>query len=646
MRSGLNSRESNQIDIRDEEGPMEQKITLRDQEIPKLLGQIEITPMTDGAAIPSREVLSEYAWTPSVEFQSEYPVNYRLRMKCRTSQSGQRRFEPLGLGDAVFLLYASSGGMAVLTNSWTSSTDDASEWLSALKNYRFQQLIFQWSFNAKRKLKREILRIQDVELQPNERTDSSTETILPDCLAPGNQHESATERQHAMLLHFKNGFKNPRGTKKERRQHESEFIRQRIRSLARADPMRIQGRDSAGAHSDLVRESIRNEIDLGQVMDPKAIQEVRDRLWDAYQKHDHLNTAEFHAWFFKNLDNMVRSISKRVAVPFELTRKQVQQGFSEMIWDAQKATSFLVQQQMREFKASLDQPLSAEESVAFDALYEAHYWSGGLIPMMFYAHSELLRPLMDELQSPDCCEAARTAFATAVYLKTTMVKNRREADRIRKKQTTEDKETHRRDFQRAADLAGAIQTSEEQNEAKTEAIHRKLSSLIALSGSEAAQKVRKQLEGMRNPADRQRDLQTICNIGTDEAIGIVTTCFSNASVKPAVRIEALQELIKCPYSEQICKLLQATIVDNANVPRIRIAATKALDELHRQHSKAPEIAAAIAERIEVLTAEKGLPQRVRSTIMSVASQMHARIVETTALKPRSSKRKRPTRGRV
>jgi hypothetical protein len=367
-----------------------------------------------------------------------------------------------------------------------------------------------------------------------------------------------------------------------------------------------------------------NEIDLGPEVYAEEGQEVRSRLWDSFKKNDTRDTAGFRKWFFEEIDDLVQSLSKSARGPFTLTRQIVHQEFAEMVWESVKATSFLVQTQMRGFRADLPEDLSQSDLTAFNALYDAHGWSGDLIPLMFYAHFDLLRPLLEELYNADCPDDCRTAFANAVYLKTAMVKNRREADRLRKQRTKRIPEEQHPELEtQDREWLGSDHVDDEQDEL-TNCAKQKFLRVIDNQGVEYAARIfLAKLEKMEPVSKKYEALATIRGLSNDNATNFLVTCATDCSTTPPIRIAAMNELMQCNYSESIGMMLEQAALRVENQPKERIAAINTLMALRERNSQFVDIAADIASRIMLLSTEVGGPPRVRTAILKAVRTMAA-----------------------
>jgi hypothetical protein len=374
-----------------------------------------------------------------------------------------------------------------------------------------------------------------------------------------------------------------------------------------------------------------NEIDLGPEVYAEEGQEVRSRLWDSFKKNDTRDTAGFRKWFFKETDDLVQSISRSVHGSLGLTRKIVHQEFAKMVWESVQATSVLVGMQMHGFRADLPEELSQSNLTAFNALYDAHGWSGGLIPLMFYAHFDLLRPLLENLFNADCPEDCRTAFANAVYLKTTMLRNRREADRLRKQRTKKIPDEHRTELKTQEHKRHHSAHFDDEQDEAIDCAQQKFLRIIDDHGFEHAAKIfLANLEEMKTVSERHDALATIRSIGNDNAISFLIACATDCSTTPSIRMAAMNELMQCNYSESIGIMLQQAALRIENAPKERIAAINTLMALHERNSQSVAIAADIESRITLLSSEVGGPPRVRTAILKTVRTMTAQQLLTDA----------------
>lgn len=589
------------------------------------MGTIEVRPATDHPGNkPSQRTVDQYIWTPHAEFRDEFPTDYRLEMDCFTVQSGNRRFLPSkGYADGSFLLHASVGGMAYLTRDWKRSAVDQDERSAQLKDYRFQQFLFQWSWNKKRRMDREIQSIHDIYLRIQERIDSFTTSILPVWITRFHG-QTDPKRVDAEVIRTFLG----EGIEEANRQgnaqiSEAEFIRRRIIDIARTDPMQVN-RECQGIGKrrvEMIRESFLSDVDIGREVRVPEGREVRSRLWEAYQRHDDRDTAGFRKWMFEEGDALVQSIARPKRDAINPTRETVHHEFAEMVWESIQATSFLVRTQMQGFLADLPEPLSEADLTAFNALYDQHWWTGDLIPLSFYAHFPLLCPLLAELGEADCSDATRAAFANTVYLKTTMIKNRRDADCVRKER--------RKDCRVRGSGGGANKRTQNRLVAsKPDEPHtlgkeyfQKMIKDLGIAG--AARALQTNLESKKSPRERLEALAAVRGIGTEDVTAVMMTLATAAATTPSVRNAARNELSRGSYSEPLGQLLEQVVLRSENAPKERIAALNALVALYERHTQQCEIADEIASRIRAIGATSGGNPRVRKEIRKAVKTIAA-----------------------
>jgi hypothetical protein len=575
---------------------------------------------------PPQQTVDQYIWTPRSEYQDKFPSDYHLTMLCTTSKSGIRRFSPSKGGlDGSFLLDALQGGIAYLAQYWKTDMVDKRERLALINDYHFQRFVFQWSWNRKCQMEREVERIQDIRLHSKERPDVSTTSILPLCLA---RHSKATnsEQMHAEAVRTFLGEGLAEANRREKRiVPQAEFIRRRIIELARTDPMEV-GRGLKGAEDrclQMIQDSFFNDTEVRRGTQKKKGQEVRSLLWEAYKRNDHLDTAGFRKWFLEEGDDLVQSIVRSSRSPVSLRRPIVHREFSQMVWESIEATSFLVRTQMRGFLADLPEQLSQANLAAFNALYDQHWWSGGLIPLMFYAHFDLLWPLFQELFQVDCSDASRVAFANVVYLKTTMVKNRREADRVRKAIPTARRRIELQEIEgEVADNAQSITSGPEPDELdhRGNSYFQTIINDLGIDG--AASRLRAELEG-KSVTKRLNTLVEVRRRGTEDAVGVLMALAADGAATPSIRVSAIKELGYCHYTEQLVRQLEQTVLQTVLAPKERIAAIDALVALHKRHSQRRRITADILTRIETIGSQIETHPRVRRAIRAAAATVNA-----------------------
>jgi hypothetical protein len=295
-----------------------------------------------------------------------------------------------------------------------------------------------------------------------------------------------------------------------------------------------------------------------------------------------------------------------------------------MIWESVQATSFLARTQMQGFRADLPEELSLSDSNAFNALYDTHWWSGDLIPLMFYAHHALLRPLLEELFDTDGADDSGIALVNAVYLKTTLAKNRREGDRLRKRRARQKRIEQRRALEtQERNRIGGDDFGNEKGES-IESARRTLHRIIDDQGVQYAARIfLTKLEKMEPVSKKYEALATIRGLSNDNATNFLVTCATDCSTTPPIRIAAMNELMQCNYSESIGMMLEQAALRVENQPKERIAAINTLMALRERNSQFVDIAADIASRIMLLSTEVGGPPRVRTAILKAVRTMAA-----------------------
>lgn len=605
---------------------------------PGSLGRIEVRSVDPSQRERPGVQIHKYVWVPHQEMRSEFAANFELSLFCHTTDSGFRFFVPCDCAE-TFLLRASSGGMAYLTRDWNCPVRDSMEPSAPIRDYRFQQLILQWSWNAKRSMKSEIHRVRALSLRPDERVDQSIFTILPLSLFRTSQVE-LYEAQSEILALFLDGGKSNVEERVGRRLSDTEFIRLRILELARTDPLQIRG-NSMRIHErriGMVRNALQSELDAEGKPAAEVVEEVRRRLWEAYQKHDHLNTDQFSQWFFKDLDNIYKSIAKRNCGNLNLDNREVRRSLGVLIYESQLATSLLVRLQMKGFKAELTPPLIHSEEVAFDALFDAHDWSGDLIPMMFYAHADLLRPLFCELQSENCSKMARAAFINAIVLKTEMLKNRRQADRQRKSRRVVSPDMDELPARDQADQGRGECSPEELEEHRTER-QREFDELVGTVPIETVvERFTVELSGCKTNAQIASSFANLCEIGGTGAVPILIACTSDLTIKTSARIASVRQLLHFEFTGEIGSALQHAFRRGGALPRERIAAIDALANFHERNIRSRPLAEHIAGMILALETVSETPRRVRQALLKAIERIRNRQLE------RPIPRRRATRG--
>lgn len=420
--------------------------TLADRWLPQ--GQITVRASSSDlvTTLPKYSVQT-YFWTPHPDVRELFPIGYQFEMTCITEPAGFRRFLPTDAGVRTLLLVASLGGMAVLTRNWKLRDTDPEERQQELKDYRFRTFTYQWSFSRKRSLQREIRTIGDLSLKPNERHDTLATTILPEWLVAPVEDERLDQTHARALRDFLAAGRSEAEQQGKRKLTELELIRCSILAAARKDPLKIQGQtaEAARRRGKLIRESLVLDLGHDTALKTKSMEQIKDRLLSAYHKHDDCDLPKFRKWLFENTDGLVQSIVQRKGGSVELDRKQVHHGFADLIWESIGAISLLARLQLQQFQRDLPMPLSSEELTVFNTLYDEHDWSGTLLPLMFHSHFDLLKPLMQELQQGDSSDESRAAFVNATFLKTWMLKARRDGDALRKKSIRSDQVAYEQD---------------------------------------------------------------------------------------------------------------------------------------------------------------------------------------------------------
>lgn len=409
-------------------------------------GQIEILPAP--ADHPFGELnnveVTLHRWTPKPAVQNLFPPSHRLEFWCVRGPDGLRRFLPKmawDVGYGPFLMNAAAGGIAVLERPWQAAT--AEERSDNCNYYRLRHLIYQWSFNRKRTLNREFTRLEDIVLRSNERPDDSVSTIIPEWAfwEPG-QVEAEPLPQYEQLLRFTAEGRAEAARLERCLAQERDLINLGIIGLARKDPLAVNGAASARV-LELIRKSVWEDYELSGKSAVEIKDEVEDRLWDSFGKHNHLSTDAFHQWFFEDVDNLVGQISKRNRNNRQISRDQVNQALGELVWEAYLVVSDFVECQMRLFKAALPQPLTLEEQRWFDACYRMQPRYGGLIPLMLHSQFQLLKPILVESLEGDSDGSLEATVVTSVLIHAEMVKARREADKRSKNNTSVGRAKHR-----------------------------------------------------------------------------------------------------------------------------------------------------------------------------------------------------------
>lgn len=409
-------------------------------------GQIEILPAPADHPFGKLNAIEVtlHRWTPSSGVQSLFPPGHRLEFWCVRGSDGLRRFLPKmawDVGYGPFLLNAAAGGIAVLERPWQTAT--AEKRSDNCNYYRLRHLIYQWSFNRKRGLNREFHRLEDIALRSNERPDDSVSTIIPEWAfwEPG-QIEAEPLPQDEQLRRLTGEGRAEAARLGRSLEDEGDLINFGIIGLARKDPLDVNGSASARA-LELIRKSVWEDYELSSEPAVEIKDEVEDRIWDSFRKHNHLSTDAFHQWFYKDLDNLVGQISKRNRNNRRISRDQVNRALGELVWEGYLVISDFVECQMRMFKAALSEPLTPDEQKWFDACYRAQPRYGGLIPLMLHSQFQLLKPILVESLEGDSDGSLEATVVTSVLVHTEMVNARREADKRSKNNTSVGRAKHR-----------------------------------------------------------------------------------------------------------------------------------------------------------------------------------------------------------
>ena len=169
--------------------------------------------------------------------------------------------------------------------------------------------------------------------------------------------------------------------------------------------------------------------------DSRSLSELKERVYgrlvDAVEKHVDTGRQEFHRWLYDEFDSIIKQISTRKRpdgpIPRELVRQAILQ-LSVESWRYLGSTIAVFTQLLRE---QIRHQLSSRDLVAFDVLYAPTPEFADIPLILLYEQFRIVRPTIEKLLDGQSDPALWGSLHRVLQTFATMVKRRRQVDRLR-----------------------------------------------------------------------------------------------------------------------------------------------------------------------------------------------------------------------
>ncbi len=364
-------------------------------------------------------------WKPSRDLATCLPTGFEIRLALL--ETGEhRRIVPVAVGD--FCLQAALVGEAIsqLRNRFTAEE---------LATYRMMRFLFQLGGQLRERVDdRSFKSFRELYIARTVKWPGDYRDILPDdfgMLSPSGSRWSVQRlgkmgRQTAQEA----GIANPMA---------EETIIFGINAEAWVHPLNLDAMtlkeklylvtsalfeiDSAAPAPESASHDLRSLTELKE--------SVYGRLVDAIEKHVAANGQEFHRWLYDEFDSIIKQISTRKRpdgpIPRELVRQAILQ-LSVESWCYLGSTIAVFTQLLRE---QVRHQLSSRDLVAFDVLYAPTPEFAGIPLILLYEQFRIVRPTIEKLLDGQSDSGLWGSLHRVLQTFATMVKRRRQADRLR-----------------------------------------------------------------------------------------------------------------------------------------------------------------------------------------------------------------------
>jgi len=363
---------------------------------PSRYGELEIGPW-ENSGVAS---VARYTWRPPPERAAEFPASFALPLDALVGADGVRRFAPAAA--ETFLAHASVGGLAVLSEKHRLTPEERN-------SYRIRSYVHRQARGFREHLDRRFSRAMHLCVEGGA-------SVLP-CGVGLDGRGRGEEWSMAELR--ASGRRAGASTVEE-------SIVLGLTEAARLDPHDPGELGPAGCAA-IVRMALFDFGPADRRLDRVRSEEVRRRLLEAIERHDHLDGPAFRRWLFGEVDNVVHAVAKRSARGVGVSRPEVRTELLELAVEAHTSLADCVQAQMRAFASSLPERLGDAERIHFAGLFGKRDYLGGLSLLLVRDRSAWLRPaLLDLLEDP--ADLRRQGVVLRMLEYGSMVRDRRAGD--------------------------------------------------------------------------------------------------------------------------------------------------------------------------------------------------------------------------
>lgn len=370
-------------------------------------------------------------WKPSTELAKHLPTGFEIRLALLEA-SEHRRIVPIAVGD--FCLQAALVGEAISRLRDRLSAEE-------LATYRMMRFLFQLGGQLRERVDdRSFKSFRELYIARTVEWPGDYRDILPDEFGMTSSNRGRWSVQHLENIGRRAaqeaGIVNPTT---------EDTIIFGINAEAWEHPLNL-GEMTLEARLYLVSSAL-FEIDSAAPAhhDSRSLAELKQRVYgrlvDAVEKHVDTGRQEFHRWLYDEFDSIVKQISTRKRpdgpIPRELARQAILQ-LSVESWRYMASTIAVFTQLLQE---QIRQQLSSRDLATFDVLFAPTPEFADIPLILLYEQFRVVRPTIEKLLDGQSDPALWGSLHRVLQTFATMVKRRRQADRLRDRTPKKEGET-------------------------------------------------------------------------------------------------------------------------------------------------------------------------------------------------------------
>lgn len=366
---------------------------------------------------PIEAPCQKWIWLPASKLVKELPEDFFLTFRCVTGLDRLRRIYPYkSFGE--FIPVAWQGGLAVLCDHRKLRKQQR-------QSYRTMWFLFLFSRRMGEFLRNAFAHSRDLYVVESGRSDPTEEDILPETIgidAQGNGQRwtirELTRRGEEAAQ--KVGIAKPTSAQR---------IQYGLLEAARLNPLPI----AADKASLLVRSALFKLGPTADEIDSRLVDNVAERLIQAFQNHLEDDAKEFRQWFLGPKNSLVHQIAKQSRRHGgRLDEHEVRAALLQLGWDAYHSVGDCISMQMQAVAQVFPEDFTAEERAIFRQMHLPQPYFGNLPLLLVIERFGFIQNVLWEIwQNLPSTELVSVLYRLLDYY-ALMATKRREVDRARK----------------------------------------------------------------------------------------------------------------------------------------------------------------------------------------------------------------------